>query len=235
VPQAPRWAAACLACAFALACGARDATSDANTAPALRPPTPEEALVGLPRDRAFPIAIETDLGPVHCELDPVRAPNAVALFVGLATGRASFLDPRTQAVVRRPMYRDLTFFRAVAGVMIQSGDPRDDATGTPGYRIAVERSHDDAQRLATAGALILARYQPPPNRADPSPPAPGQVLGSQFAVLLTAMPHLVGQVSVLGRCDDLERARAIAEDVASKRTPHRLLRVQIGAGPALPR
>lgn len=194
----------------------------------MRPPTVDEALAGMPRDRPFPVALETDLGPLRCELDPVRAPHAVALFVGLASGRASFLDPATNQVVRRPMYRDLAFFRAVSGVMIQSGDPRNDATGTPGYRIAVEQAPDDAERLGAAGALVLARYMPPPGRKDPSPPPPGQVLGSQFAVLLTAMPHLLGQVSVLGRCQDLERARTIADDVASKRTPHRLLQVHVG-------
>jgi hypothetical protein len=74
--------------------------------------------------------------------------------------------------------------------------------------------------------LVLARYQVPPDRTDPNPPPAGQVLGSQFAVLLTDMRHLVGKVSVLGRCGDLELAREIAERVADGE-PHTLLRVEL--------
>jgi hypothetical protein len=52
------------------------------------------------------------------------------------------------------------------------------------------------------------------------------VLGSQFAVLLTDMRHLVGKVSVLGRCGDLELAREIAKRLAEGK-PHTLLRVEL--------
>ncbi|MEY4578014.1 MAG: hypothetical protein RL701_2717, partial [Pseudomonadota bacterium] len=65
-------------------------------------------------------------------------------------------------------------------------------------------------------------------RSDPRPPPTGHVLGSQFAVLLTAMPHLVGVVSVLGHCDDLTLARQLAFDSAERKIAHRLVRVRIG-------
>ncbi len=60
---------------------------------------------------------------------------------------------------------------------------------------------------------------PPPNRADPNPPAPGRVLGSQFVVTLAGMQHLAGSVTVLGRCADLEVVRAIAEQRANGLLP----------------
>ena len=190
----------------------------------LRAPTLSEVLLDLPHDRPIPVGLETDLGTLHCKLDPTRTPHAVALFLGLATGRATFLDPTTRKLTRRPLYRDLTFHRAVPELLIQSGDPVGDASGNPGYRIAVEQAADDLERLSQPGALVLARYTPPPGREDPHPPPAGLVLGSQFAVLLAAMPHLLGQLSVLGSCRDLELARRIARDVASKHA-HRLRRV----------
>ena len=110
--------------------------------------------------------------------------------------------------------------------MIQSGCPVGDGTGHPGYRIEVEPRADDAKLLREPGALVLARYTAPPGRVDPNPPPPGQVLGSQFAITLTDMHHLAGQVSVLGTCAELRTARHIAELVAS-RGRARLVRVRV--------
>ena len=177
--------------------------------------------------RPLRVTLETDQGPIRCVLDPARTPRAVSLFVGLATGRARWRDPKTQAVVRRPLYADLAFHRAISGVMIQSGCPMGDGTGHPGYRIEVEPRPNDVDLLKEPGALVLARYTPPPLRTDPNPPPPGQVLGSQFAITLTDMHHLAGQVSVLGTCPELATARRIAELVSSHRGTARLVRVRV--------
>jgi peptidyl-prolyl cis-trans isomerase A (cyclophilin A) len=194
----------------------------------LGPPAPDRALSGLPRHQPIGITLETDHGNVECQLDPARAPQAVSLFVGLATGRARWKHPKTGEVSRRPLYRDLTFHRAIPGVMIQSGCVVGDGSGHPGYRIQVEAHPDDRDRLRRPGAIALARYTPPPNRIDPNPPPPGHVLGSQFAVTLTDMSHLAGQISVLGHCRDLETVAAIAR--AFERGPERprLHRVRVG-------
>lgn len=157
------------------------------------------------------LELETDAGTVHCEIDPARVPRAAALVVGLARGDASFREARGGAVARRPYYDGLTFFRRLPGEMIQTGCPLGDGTGHPGYRIPVETSARDAELLGHPGALLLARYRPAPGRADPDPPAPDHVIGSQIAVALTPMMQNLGAVTVLGRCGDLDVVRSISE------------------------
>ncbi|MEP7051993.1 MAG: peptidylprolyl isomerase, partial [Pseudomonadota bacterium] len=193
----------------------------------LGPPEPARALAGLRLERPISARLETSEGTIHCGLDAARAPRSVALFVGLAVGRARFRDLRSGAIVTRPFYRDQTFFRAIPDLLVQSGCPLGNGTGTPGYRIALEPSASDAQRLAEPGALFLASYHPAPNRTDPAPPPPGQVIGSQFVVSLGNMSHLAGQVNVLGVCTDLERVRAIARIVAAGAHPVRLIRITV--------
>jgi peptidyl-prolyl cis-trans isomerase A (cyclophilin A) len=198
-----------------------------SAVPPVAPPGVEAALRGLDRSEPIQVDLVTDHGTIECALDARLAPRGVALFVGLATGRATWKDPRTGDVSRAPLYRDLTFHRAIAGVMIQSGCPVGDASGYPGYRIEVESSPSDAERLKQPGALVLARYTPPPNRPDPNPPPPGHVLGSQFGVLLRDMSHLAGQVTVLGHCQSLDVAQAIARAFRTNPAPPRLQRVRV--------
>jgi peptidyl-prolyl cis-trans isomerase A (cyclophilin A) len=178
-------------------------------------------------DQPVRARLETSEGVIHCALDARLAPHAVALFVGLATGRAPYRDPRSGATLWQPMYRDLSFFRAVPDALVQTGCPLGNGTGTPGYRIAVEVSPADARRLATPGVLLFARYHAPPNRIDPNPPPAGQVIGSQFVVGLSDLSHLAGEVSVLGSCVDLERVRAITQLVGSAERKVQLTRVVV--------
>jgi peptidyl-prolyl cis-trans isomerase A (cyclophilin A) len=208
------------------AVGACRQQSDRGEGP-LVAPAPSVALAGLSPGRPIAIRLETSEGSIHCQLDPTPAPHAVALFVGLATGRARWRDPRTGEIATRPMYRDLPFFRAIPDALVQSGCPVGDGTGHPGYRIPVESSPDDARRLAGPGALLLARYHPAPNRVDPSPPPPGQVIGSQFVIALADMSHLANEVTVIGSCSDLARVRTIASLVVAGERRVALTRVAI--------
>src|SRR5262249_22006933 len=148
-----------------------------------------------------------------------------------ATGRAPFRDPRSGQIVHRPFYRDMLFFRGIEGTLVQTGCPLNNGTGHPGYRIPVEVDPGDSARLARAGALFLARYTPPPNRPDPAPPPPGEVIGPQLVVGLTSMSHLAGKVTVLGECADLDVVRRIARAVAKKEHDVELLRVEVSGSP----
>src|SRR5262249_8270379 len=136
----------------------------------LEPPSVDVALEGLPHNAPIPIVLETTEGSIRCELDPVRTPKTTALFVGFATGRAAWRDPRTSQIVRRPLYSDLSVFRSIPDALLQTGCPLGDGTGTPGYRVPVESSDDDRARLARPGAIAFARYTAPPDRPDPNPP-----------------------------------------------------------------
>lgn len=147
------------------------------------------------------------------------------MVVGLAAGRAPFRAASGE-VVRRPYYRDMRFFRAIDGVLVQTGCPLNNGTGHPGYRIPVEPDPADGERLARPGALFLARYTPPPNRPDPAPPPPGEVIGPQLVVALANMSHLAGKVTVLGVCEDLDIVRRIAGVVARKEREVKLLRAE---------
>jgi peptidyl-prolyl cis-trans isomerase A (cyclophilin A) len=183
------------------------------------PPPAPSAVFGTSLGKSIRVRLETERGAVRCTLEPERVPNGAALFVGLSTGRAQHREPRSGRISDEPLYVHRKFFRAISGVLVQSGCPLDDGTGHPGYRIAVEPRPDDAERLRLPGALLLARYTPPPGRHDPNPPPPGRVIGSQFVVTLADMHHLAGLVTVLGRCGDLEVVSAIADERARGRFP----------------
>ncbi len=94
------------------------------------------------------------------------APNTTANFVDLAS--AGYYD-------------GLTFHRIVPGFVIQTGDPRGDGSGGPGYSIDAEFS----DRPHEAGVLSMARSGDP-NEASGAPPRAefANSAGSQFFICL---------------------------------------------------
>ena len=118
-----------------------------------------EALKGIPGPAAGPLqaVIDTSKGKLTCELFDKQAPVTVANFVGLATGKRAWLDPKTQKwVQKKPFYDGLIFHRVIPGFMIQGGDPLGVGTGNPGYRfqdeIVPELKFDKPGLLAMANA-----------------------------------------------------------------------------------
>jgi peptidyl-prolyl cis-trans isomerase A (cyclophilin A) len=211
----------------ALACRNEGSDDSGAQKARLAPPAAQVAFAGLDGSRSIPVIIDTDQGAIHCDVSAPATPRGAALFIGLSRGRAFWLEPGTARIVTRPLYENLTFHRAIPNVMIQSGCPVGDGTGSPGYRIEVETHANDALELAQPGTLALARYTPAPGRADPNPPPPGHVIGSQFVITLVNMRHVAGQVTVIGRCQDLDVVRRISQLVGDEHARVGLRRIRV--------
>ncbi len=190
----------------------------------LAPPSPA-AVFGRTIPARLDAQFLTDEGTIHCVLEPLRTPRGAALFVGLARGGFAWRDPRSGTVRTSPLYDGLTFHRTMPGILAQTGCPLGDGNGHPGYRIPLEPRDDDRARLARPGALFVATYTPPPYRRDPSPPPPGQVVGSQIGIGLRDMSHLAGRTTVLGACEDLDVVARIASHATAPRVVLRGVRV----------
>lgn len=108
----------------------------------------------------------TTRGSFTIELLPDVAPLAVANFAQL--GESHFWD-------------GVAFHRVVPGFVIQTGDPRGDGSGGPGYTIPDEVSPLDYRH----GAVGMARSGPDTG-------------GSQWFVTTSNQPHLTGDYTLFG-------------------------------------
>src|SRR6185437_13593161 len=87
-----------------------------------------------------PIAvIHTSEGNITIKLFPKQAPQTVANFIDLATGKKPWTDPKTGKLIKdKPLYNGTIFHRVIPGFMIQGGDPAGNGTGGPGYQFGDE-------------------------------------------------------------------------------------------------
>src|SRR5712692_4413736 len=145
---------------------------------------PAKAPATAKRSPGLYATMTTSMGTVVLKLYEKEAPNTVANFVGLATGKKAWTDPKTGKKVMKPFYDGLTFHRVIPGFMIQGGDPKGDSSGGPGYEFANETSpslkHDRPGRLAMANA------GPDTN-------------GSQFYITVAPQLKLDGGYSIFGQ------------------------------------
>ncbi|MCW5829941.1 MAG: peptidylprolyl isomerase [Deltaproteobacteria bacterium] len=134
------------------------------------------------------VEIETRLGKITCHLFPKQAPKTVENFIGLATGKKEWTDPRTQKPVKgKSLYEGTLFHRVIRDFMIQGGDPLGTGTGGPGYRFEDEFSPD--LTFDRPGLLAMANSGPGTN-------------GSQFFITVKATPWLNNRHTIFGDCTD---------------------------------
>jgi len=149
---------------------------------------------GMKGKGVFKATIETSLGTLRCELLADKAPATVANFIGLATGKKPWTDPKTSNIVRgKPFYDGLTFHRVIPQFMIQGGDPAGTGMGGPGYKFGDEISRDVRHE---PGTLSMANAGPGTN-------------GSQFFVTEVTAQHLDGKHTIFGKCAELEVVMSI--------------------------
>jgi peptidyl-prolyl cis-trans isomerase A (cyclophilin A) len=175
-----------------------------------------EATKGIPGPATGPLQaiIETTKGKFTCELFDKQAPVTVANFVGLATGKRAWMDPKSgKWVQKKPFYDGLIFHRVIPGFMIQGGDPLGTGTGNPGYRFQDEIVPE--LKFDKPGQLAMANAGPATN-------------GSQFFITDGAPGHLTGHHTIFGACEPATLVGEIArvktgprdkplEDVAIKK------------------
>jgi peptidyl-prolyl cis-trans isomerase B (cyclophilin B) len=113
--------------------------------------------------------IQTNKGEIRIELHADKAPKTVANFEKLAS---------------QGFYDGLKFHRVIADFMIQTGCPKGDGTGGPGYKFADE--FHPALKHTGPGILSMANSGPNTN-------------GSQFFITHGATPWLDGKHTVFGQ------------------------------------
>jgi peptidyl-prolyl cis-trans isomerase A (cyclophilin A) len=147
---------------------------------------------------------DTTLGTVVVRLFPEDAPETVANFVGLATGKKEWKDPTSgQTKTGTPLYDGTVFHRVIPNFMIQGGDPLGTGTGGPGYKFKDE--FQSGRKFDKPGLLAMANAGPNTN-------------GSQFFITDVPTPHLNNNHTIFGEVTS-------GFDVVQK-----IARVKAGAG-----
>jgi peptidyl-prolyl cis-trans isomerase A (cyclophilin A) len=138
--------------------------------------------------------IETSMGTFNCELHADKAPMTVANFVGLATGKKSWMNPNNGNVeTGKPFYDGITFHRVIPGFMIQGGDPLGQGIGGPGYNFGDEVNNGLTMK---PGVLAMANAGPGTN-------------GSQFFITETGPDWLNNKHTIFGQCAEVDLVKKI--------------------------
>ena len=121
--------------------------------------------------------LATAKGDVTIRLEYQKAPLTVGNFVGLAEGR---MGPSKG----KKYFDGLSFHRVVADFVVQTGDPKGDGSGGPGYEFPNEISGD--LKYDAEGVVGMANAGPDTN-------------GSQFFITMKAVPELDGGYTIFGK------------------------------------
>jgi peptidyl-prolyl cis-trans isomerase A (cyclophilin A) len=159
-----------------------------TTLPAARrgaPPAPQAAAPAGPKlDPGTYAHVVTSMGNFTLHLFDKDAPKTVANFVGLATGKKAWKDPRSGQMVHRPYYNNVPFHRVIPNFMIQGGDPLGNGSGGPGFEFPDE--FNVKLRHNKVGIVSMANKGPNTN-------------GGQFFITVSAnLARLDDHYSVFG-------------------------------------
>jgi cyclophilin family peptidyl-prolyl cis-trans isomerase len=146
--------------------------------------------------------LRTTLGDVRIELFREQAPKTAGNFATLA---------------KKGFYNGLTFHRVIPGFMVQTGCPRGDGSGGPGYSIPDEF----ARGLRHDRPGIVSMANAGPNTA-----------GSQFFITLAPTPWLDGKHAIFGQVragqETVEKIGAVPRDANDRpRTAVRIVEATV--------
>ena len=150
--------------------------------------------------------LHTNHGDITVELYPNHAPETVANFVGLATGKREWTHPKTGEKTSDPLYDGVIFHRVIPGFMSQGGDPIGRGTGGPGYQFDDE-IHPE---LAFTEPYLLAMANAGKSRGRGTN-------GSQFFITVAPTEWLTGKHTIFGKVAD-DQSKAVVDDIAAVAT-----------------
>jgi peptidyl-prolyl cis-trans isomerase A (cyclophilin A) len=151
----------------------------AQTPPAAAPAAPPA------REPGLYATIKTSMGDITVKFFEKEAPITVRNFRALATGAKEWKDPKTGAMVKRPLYNGTIFHRVIPRFMIQGGDPLGTGMGDPGFTIPDE--FVPTLKFDVPGRLAMANIGEP------------HTGGSQFFITVVPTPHLNGKHTIFGQ------------------------------------
>ncbi len=197
-------------------------------ASAQAPPAAPAAAQTAVRPDGLYATFETSMGNIVVKLFEKEAPITVKNFIDLAYGRKPWKDPKTGAMVRRPLYAGTIFHRVIPGFMIQGGDPTGTGMGDPGFVIVDE--FVPTLKFNIPGRLAMANTGQPKTGA------------CQFFITEVALPpgHLDGKHTIFGQVVEgqplVGRIARVPRDSNDKpRTAVRLIRLSFQrVGPVPP-
>jgi peptidyl-prolyl cis-trans isomerase A (cyclophilin A) len=176
--------------------------------PALAQQATAPAQIPMERAPGLYMTIQTSMGDIHCKLFEKEAPLTVKTVVGLATGKLSYVDPRTkQKATGKPFYDGLTFHRVIPRFMIQGGDPLGTGEGEPGGPgFPFKDEFTPELRFNIPGRLAMANAGPDTN-------------GSQFFITEVSADYLNDKHTIFGQCEELSIIKQIARTPAEDEKP----------------
>ncbi len=154
-------------------------------APAPGAQAPADTAPAAPREPGLYATLKTTQGDIVVKFFELEAPVTVKNFIDLARGSKAWKDPKTGAMVKRPLYAGTIFHRVIPGFMIQGGDPTGTGGGEVGFTIADE--FVETLKFDVPGRLAMA------NTGDP------HTGSSQFFLTEVATPHLDGKHTIFGQ------------------------------------
>jgi hypothetical protein len=150
-----------------------------------------------------PVEINTESGKIACEVWPALAPQAVAQFLGLATGARPWWHPcRHEWVVGEPYYDGSTFYSTQPAFKIESGCLYRGCEAAAGFQAEIT---EPGAPIDKPGLLVVPRRGP----------------AGTFAILDCAWNAPEPTKLTEGTCEFSAEARALSQDwVALGVCPH---------------